>query len=281
MATKVLVNGKYKQRAGVYSTVKSAIKNPSVQNSYSNVLIIDDGLGAGFGGGSGINGTHKNGVDAVYSFDNLPAFQSFVKGGRIWKLGEPLFNPSGSQNGVSKIFFVRAATTTPAEMAWVCANGSFKIRTKDEGKNANGTVNGANTLISGYASNFKEVAAGKFVFQIFHGSYKGLDVLNGVSFDGVTEADAKPELAIESPVFSKLSDLYNWFATNADFNTGFELVESSLNEINDETPATATITVNAIPALNEYFVAYAVDPVHGYVSFGIQTLMEHYLHLLL
>src|SRR5206468_1235813 len=102
-----------------------------------NILIIDDGIGAGFGGGSGINGTNKSGVDAIYSFDNLNAFKGFVKGGKIWKLADPLFNPSGSQNGVSKIFFVKAATTTPADMAWVCNSGSFRIRTKDEGTNAN------------------------------------------------------------------------------------------------------------------------------------------------
>lgn len=266
MATKRLINGKYKSKAGVYSTVKSAIKNPSTQNSYSNILIIDDGIGASFGGGSGINGTIKKGADAIYSFDNLSAFQGFVKGGVLWKLGEPLFNPSGSQNGVSKLFFVRAATTTPAEMAWITTNGTFKIRTKDEGKNANGVLNGTN-LVSGYSSNFVEVSTGKFVFQIYHGSYKGLDLLNGVSFDGVSEVDAKPELVIESPVFSKLTDLYNWFANSDDFNTGFELVESSLKEIVDETPATATITANAAPQLNERFVVWVYDPAYnGYVA---------------
>jgi hypothetical protein len=206
MATKVLVNGKYKQRAGVYATVKSAIKNPTTQNSYSNILIIDDGIGAGFGGGSGVNGVNSKGVESIYEFTNLSQFQAFVKGGELWNLGKPLFNPSGSQNGVSKIYLVKAATTTPSTISVDVTNGSFDIDTKDEGLSANGVMAGAN-LSKGIAGKLIKTANGKFKFQIWHGTYKGVDTLNGVPYDGILDTEAKPQLLIESPEVVAVGDL--------------------------------------------------------------------------
>jgi hypothetical protein len=226
MATKVLVNGKYKQRAGVYSTVKSAIKNPVTQNSYSNILIIDDGIGAGFGGGSGVNGQDKTGIDAIYEFTSKEQFQAFVKGGVVWNLAKPLFNPSGSQNGVSKIYYVRAATTTPATISVDLTNGSFDLETKDEGLNANGALSSGN-LSTGIAGNFVKTSSGKYKFQLWHGTYKGLDATNNVPYDGILATDAKPQLIIESPEFTLIADLISWFQSSSDFNTGFTLQAGS------------------------------------------------------
>jgi hypothetical protein len=152
-------------------------------------------------------------------------------------------------------------------MAWVCASGSFKIKTKDEGKNANGVKDGAGNLISGYSSNFKQVGS-KFVFQIFHSSYKGLDPINGTAYDGVAASEAKPQLVIESPAYTSLSDLIKWFQTSTDFNEGFELTDNNLAAVVDETKATATITVNSVPALNQYVGVYIDDPVYGYQWMG-------------
>jgi hypothetical protein len=225
MATKVKVNGKYKQRAGVYSTVNSAIKNPTTQNSYSNILIIDDGIGANWGGGSGVNGHFKSGVDTIYEFDSLEKFQAFVKGGELWNLGKPLFNPSGSQNGVSKIYYVGAKTTAPALISVDLANGSFDIETKDEGTNANGVLSGSN-LITGIAGFFVK-SNGKYKFQVWHGTYKGVDPLNGVPYDGISAPDAKPQLLAESPEVTTVAQLIAWFQTNTDFNTGFNLKAGS------------------------------------------------------
>ncbi len=152
MATKVQVRGKSIQRAGVFATIKSAVKNPSQATSYGNVLIIDDGIGAGFGGGSGINGLYKQGKDAIYSFDDLASFQAFVKGGDLWNLGKALFQPATGQKGASKVFLGQARTTAPAKIAWTFTNGAFSIATKDEGLNANGVLNTNFGLSLGYAS---------------------------------------------------------------------------------------------------------------------------------
>lgn len=332
MATKVLVNGKFQTRAGVYATIKSGVVNPAIPTSYGNVLIIDDGIGASFGGGSGISGENKNGADAIYEFDNLPAFQAFVKGGELWNLAKPLFNPSGDQQGVSKVFYVRAALTTMAEMAWTCVNGAFTIQTKDEGLNANGVLDSSDNLSVGYASKLVQVQApaaaatfvttvtqasdaddpqintvvaanvnvgdtfsvtigantvsyvatttlpadvyaalatafnansslaaiatatvtvnglvitadaddtpftqtsavvaapAKFVFQIFSGTYKGLDSINNAPYDGVLSPDATPQLVVQSPVVTAISDLITWFTNSVDFNTGFKLKTGS------------------------------------------------------
>jgi hypothetical protein len=226
MATKALINGKYKQRAGVYSTVKSAIKNPSSQNSYSNVLIIDDGIGAGFGGGSAVNGQFKKGVDSVYSFDNVDAFQAFIKGGELWNLAKALFNPSGSQNGISKLFYIKAATTVPAIVSVDLTNGSFDLETKDEGVNANGVLAGGK-LSSGIAGFLVKTPSAKYKFQLWHGTYKGLDAVNSTPYDGILAADAKPQLLIESPEVTLVADLISWFQSSADFNVGFNLKAGS------------------------------------------------------
>lgn len=327
MATKVLVNGKFETRAGVYATVKSGIVNPVANQPFSNILIIDDGIGAGNGGGSGINGYVKNGADAVYQFNSLQDFRAFVKGGELWKLGSLLFNPSQKFSGVSNVFLVQAKTSAPAIITVGLTNGAFVIQTNDEGLNANGvlangllstgiaaqllqvnipsttatfvssvvtaqgvstrnvlnflaaginigdvfnltiagvlkTVTASSTLPSILYSSFAALfnadstvsplavatvtptglvltavavnvaitatstatpATPSFVFQIWHGSFKGIDPINNVPYDNIAVADAKPVLMLQSPIISQVSDLITWFNTNSDFKVGFSL----------------------------------------------------------
>jgi len=331
MATKVLVGGKFQTRPGVYSTIKSGVKNPSIDQPYSNILIIDDGIGAGFGGGSGINGTLKNAGDAIYEFDNLQDFQAFVKGGELYALGTSLFKPSNRQPGVSKIYFAAAKTTAPASSTLTLTNGTITVQPKDEGVNANGVLTSGN-LSNGLASKliqvnippapstfvstitqaqtsslpeiktavaaninvgdlFTIVAAGvtivktatttlasdlyaqfvaalnangtvnavltasqtanglvltaianntaftqsssaaagpaQFVYQLWHGTYKGLDSTNNVPWDNIAAAVAEPLLIIQSPAFTAIADLVAWMNSSFDFNSGFTLTAST------------------------------------------------------
>ena len=118
MATAISVNGKTVTRPGVYALTKSGIKNPSPNLSYGNVCIIDDGIGTMWGGGSGVSGTLKSGVDAVYELTTIQQFRDFVKGGELWNLAKPLFKPAENGiNGISKAFLVRACETTPATIS--------------------------------------------------------------------------------------------------------------------------------------------------------------------
>jgi len=92
MATSVYFNGKLRTLPGVYSTITSGESSASRNLDYGTVLLIDTGVyGAGFGGGSGVNGTDKQGKDAVYEFETLSDFRDFVKGGMFWKCAEALF----------------------------------------------------------------------------------------------------------------------------------------------------------------------------------------------
>jgi hypothetical protein len=226
MATKVKVNGKFTSRPGVYATIISGVKNQALNQSYGNILIIDDGIGSGFGGGSGINGALKQAADTIYSFESIQDFRAFVKGGELYNLAKPLFNPSGNNNGVSKIYFIQARTTTPAIMVATLTNGSFTISTKDEGVNANGVLATNNNLSNGYGAKIIAVTGG-YKFQIWHGSYKGLDATNNVPYDGVLDTDAAPQLVSESPVVTAVSDLITWFTNSQDFNKGFKLEDGS------------------------------------------------------
>jgi hypothetical protein len=332
MGTKVNVNGKFQTRPGFYAITKSGVKNPSPNQPSGNILIIDDGIGAGYNSGAGVNGTFKNGEASVVELSNIQEFQGFTKGGELWNLGFPLYKPARGQNGVAKVFLLKAATTVPAESGWTLANGSFTVQTKDEGLSGNGVLDGSN-LSRGYADKLVQVniptstatfvttvttapgvaaaqkntvvaaninigdvftiviagvtinktasstlaselytqflttinanatviaanltasvtvngleilhssvntpftqtssvvaAPAKFVYQIWHGTYKGLDSVNNAPYDRIASSDAVATLVIESPVFTTVAELLAWFEANSDFNVGFALKAGS------------------------------------------------------
>lgn len=275
MATKSLINGKYVQRAGVFSTIKSAIRNTTNQNSYRNILIIDDGIGAGFGGGSGVNGAYKQGSNSVYTFDSPEQFKAFVKGGTLWSLAKPLFNPAVGQLGVGKIFFVRAATTTAADINVAVTNGSFHIKTKDEGLNANGVLVSGN-LTQGIAAKLvKNAATGKFKLQLWHGTYTGLDATNNTPYDGVLQAQAKPQLLVESPEVVLVADLVAWMQSNATFNVGFELQAGST--------ATGNFVDADLVTYPSYILAAGATESYGSTDFDAALAVvnnQDYVHIL-
>lgn len=115
MATQYIFDGVSRIIPGVYSTVKSGISNPAVATAFGNTLIIDTGNGAGFGGGSGVNGEYQSGKDSRYTFDDLSDVQSFLGGGFYWFLSRPMFRPLQGSNGVSSLTYIRAATTVAAQ----------------------------------------------------------------------------------------------------------------------------------------------------------------------
>jgi len=147
MATSIFFEGKQYLIPGPYSTIKSGIKNPALALNYGNVLVIDTGTGKFFGGGSGVNGTLKQGRDSIYTFDNTRDFRTFVRGGLWWLLGGPIFTPGGGATaGASSLSYVRAATTVPAELTLLFGatddsdsdldttnDGQVTLQVKDEG----------------------------------------------------------------------------------------------------------------------------------------------------
>lgn len=227
MATRYFFNEKLIKLPGAYATIKSGIKNIPVQSSYGNILIIDNGSGAGYGGGAGIDGLLTKGQDSIYQFDNIADFRDFTKGGLWWLLANPLFKPSRGVNGVSRIYYTKAATTTAAEMTFSptgggTAGGSFIVQVRDEGLIGNGSEV-SNLLTKGYCFTFLagEVDVTKFLLKFWIGSFKGL-AADGFPYDEVLAADTKPTLIVKSPEFSSIQEVFDWASADSTFNTYFK-----------------------------------------------------------
>jgi hypothetical protein len=241
MAISVYFNNKKITLPGAYATIAAGEQNDPRALDYGKCLIIDTGvLGAKWGGGAGINGKNANGKNAIYRFDNIEDFRSFVKGGWYWQLANALFFPDASNPaavGISELMFVRAASTTPATMTFTATGGGsnggvFKIITLDEGLNANG-LNSAgeaatDELTTGYAFSIVSGTLDplKYVFQIWRGTFTGL-APDGVPFNEVPAASAAPRLIIESPEFNNMNELISWARSSSAFNQLFMLDSSS------------------------------------------------------
>lgn len=100
---------------GVRSRIIGGVTNPPVQDTFGVVTIIDTGSGAGFGGGSGINGELRQNSECVYSFDNITDSQKFLGGGLLYDLMNYLWTPSNGGNGPQKLNIIRACTTEAAK----------------------------------------------------------------------------------------------------------------------------------------------------------------------
>jgi len=142
MPTVVNFNGKKVIEPGVYAQVKSGIPAKPSAFAFGNVLIIDTGKGKQWGGGSGINGFFANGINSVYSFEDVNDFKGFVKGGLFYDLADYIFNPLNGAPGPAQVGIVRAATTMPAQITYDfesgASGGNVKFLCKNEGEVGNG-----------------------------------------------------------------------------------------------------------------------------------------------
>lgn len=228
MATSVYFNGRLRKLPGAYSKITSGVQNAPADLDYARILIIDTGLGAGFGGGSGINGALATGKDSVYQFEDVDSYKAFLKGGLMWKISEKLFFPYQSLQGVSTIYHVKAATTTASSMTFTATGGganggTFKIHPKDEGVSANGVLTSTH-LDKGYAFTIEAgvIDTAKFILKIWLGQWKG-DHTDGLAYDEVAKAATTPELVVQSPEFDNIQNLLDWANTNKAFGNYFTL----------------------------------------------------------
>jgi hypothetical protein len=243
MATSYIFNGRRESLPGVYATIKSGIQNTPLTADYGTVLIIDTGLGALWGGGVGIDGSLANGADAVYTFSSLLDYRSFLKGGKFWKLAEPLFKPRKAEPGVSKIYHVKAATTVPAVLNFTATGGgakggTFSAYVKDEGQIGNG-VKTVSHLDKGYAFTLETgvIDATKWIMKFWVGTYKGAypddatyygEAIGAeLIYDEVLADDAPPLLLAKSPEFNSIQTLIDWSKTDRLFNQFFSALDSN------------------------------------------------------
>jgi len=232
MATRVYFNGRERILPGAYASITSGEQNAPANLDYGRILIIDTGLGTNWGGGSGVSGTLKTGKDAVYQFDTIEQYKDFLKGGMFWKLAEALFFPYQSDNGVSRVYHVKAAETTPASMTFVATGGgvdggTFKVNCLDEGVVGNGVLTSQH-LDKGFAYTIETgvIDNTKFIFKIWRGTWTG-DHTDGVAYSEITKADSVAELVIQSPEFNNIQELINWANQSQQFNAYFQLDPTS------------------------------------------------------
>lgn len=245
MATSISVNGKVIKRPGVYATTKSGIKRSPAGLPYGNIVIIDTGVGGGFIGGSGMR---------KFTLETPQDYQDFVKGGPLWDIAEALFDPAGTRgiNGVSKVYVVRAATTTPSTITIPFGELSITMTTKDEGVGSNGETTAAGNLYKGYGVHVVKNPSGKYQLKFYHGTYRGADVLNNSHYAGLDQDASLPTLFLESAEFANTTELYQWFGKSADFKKGFNLTSTQPAQADVVDDAITTNIIKAVGGTETY-----------------------------
>lgn len=275
MATTYFFDNKQVTLPGAYSTIKSASNTPIITANYGRVLVIDNGQGAGFGGGSGITGDLASGADSVYRFQDLASYQAFLKGGIFWKAAEALFKPQAGRNGVSEVIHVKAATTTKATMTFTAtgggaAGGSFKVNPRDEGVIANGVQTGSGSsahLDKGYGYTIETGVRDntKFIFKIWLGAWKG-DYTDSIAYDEIDKADTVAQLVVASPEFNNIQELIDWGTNDSKFNAYFKLDATSA------VVGAGTVDSDDISGLSGYQLASGAT--ETYATTDLDTVLE-------
>lgn len=177
MAIKYQFDGRDVVEPGSYSRIVSGIPQRTAPTSSGKVLIIDTGIGAGWGSGAGVMGQNSQKNGSIYEFSNATSFQHFLGGGIYYDLAPLLFNPTRNEQGVEGVVFVRASTTTAPTVTLSLAGASAVVwQLRNEGLAGNAVIRNGK-LIKGYAATLKVSPrnATKFVLQVFRGGFRGVD----------------------------------------------------------------------------------------------------------
>lgn len=247
MATKFYFNGKQRILPGAYSTIVSGDDTVTRSLDYGKVLVIHTGKdGEDWGGGSGIDGTFQDGQRSVYSFTSLADFQSFVKGGMWYKWAEALFRPDPTNTqaaGVSTLYFVRAAKTTPAKMTYTVKDNAdvFVFQTRDEGSAANGVLTtDKKTLTKGYAYEVVTAGTDSFVMRVYLGTFTGNSMFDNLPINDVDEDETTAELVWQSDSFANVKDLLSIAQKDSTFNSLF-VIDSTATKAGSIKAVAATL----------------------------------------
>lgn len=135
-------NGKRVIEPGVYAQTRSGIPAKANNFPFGDLMIIDTGSGAEWGGGSGINGELSSGLESVYSFEDPNDYRAFMSGGLLWDFSEFIFNPLVGAPAPERVYIVKAATTVGAKLKFNgLTNGSIEFICRNEGVVGNGVLN--------------------------------------------------------------------------------------------------------------------------------------------
>lgn len=232
MSTVVTFNNRPVIEPGAYSQTKSLTSSVPQDFSSGNVLLIDTGSGAGYGGGSGSSGELASNLDSIYEFTNLAEAKAFLRGGILWDVIDYIFNPLNGTPGATKLMIARAATTTCASKTYTFTGGganggvvTFKAR--NEGVAGNGVI--STKVRVGYGCQMKAgiVDIAKFMIEFFEGTYRGLD-LDGDDYGGIASANSEPIMIARSVEFSNIADLITWMENDESFNSRFVITTGTV-----------------------------------------------------
>ena len=223
-----IFNNKTVLEPGSYTQVKGGERKAPEAVSTGKVLIIDTGIGAGYGGGSGSLGTAFQGKKSIYSFPTLEESRDWVRGGILWDIAGRIFNPSKDDQvrGCEELMIIQARESTPASITMrfgtdvsgtIANGGQVVIKLNAEGTGGNGTIV-SSKLQKGFGA--KIVVAGTNLFKIvfYVGTYKGLDP-NGVPINNVTAevAGNQAKILYETKPFSNVTAVVAELTKSGDF----------------------------------------------------------------
>jgi len=233
MSTIVNFFGKKCIEPGSYSAMRYTPHSAVNVAEFGNVLVIDTGLSmedhnpenktVEFAGGSGISG---NGIKSTYVFNNITDFKNFMGGGLMVDIAEKIFSPVEGVPGAPKLYYTRAAETTPATLV-IDDNGNTLITLTclNEGIVGNGQIDTNGVLQVGYSAEIVPgtVDPNKFKLIIRKGTYGGTDK-DGEAFGNVWGApETSPMIIYESSEFSTSGELYNEMKYNEAVTSQFNV----------------------------------------------------------
>lgn len=231
MATKVNFNNKVVQLAGVYTRITSGVNNEEQGFSYGNVLVIDSDPLSKHGGGAGVAGELNQGEDSIYEFSRLIDFRDFVGGGKFYDLALPMFKPFGNQIGISKLFYVRALTTTASSLTLTGANGEVAVKCRYEGLAGNGALT-TGKLTEGFSAVLEAGVVDPLKYRIVfkRGTFSGL-ASDGIPYANLAIGDTNPIVVAQSPEVADFQEIIDWMAKDEDFKNNFSLTSSTAGVI--------------------------------------------------
>ena len=230
---------------GAYAFTKYNPTSAVNSSNFGNVIILDTGLsnttmsgGAvefELAGGSGFNGQLRKDIKSVYEFDSYEAFKSFMGGGKACEVARKLFDPlSGTPDagapGIPKLYYVRAASTTPATAVIHLDAGDtsanvLTLTCKNEGAAGNGiSVDGV--LKSGYQIKTISKTSG-VVLQIWKGTFEGEDEFGEFLGSKDTE-NSVPIMIFESEEATDCKVVYDEILNNKEVQKHFIISGSNI-----------------------------------------------------
>lgn len=110
-------DGQLITEAGVYGSRRSGEAVTPPAPTFGNVLLIN--TNNPYMVGAGVSGENFQGKRALYRYNTKNAFQNRIRGGELFDLANPIFDPQslGTQNGADSLSIISACSSRSARLA--------------------------------------------------------------------------------------------------------------------------------------------------------------------